>query len=84
MKKVQGLLAQIGKELQRAEDIDVETRATLMEWHRNADKMASSGNVELEPILDTVKMLESKFAVKHPALAQMARELADAIAKMGI
>jgi len=84
MKKIKGLLAQIGKELQRADDIDVETRTTLTELHSDVEKLADPGEIEVESVLDTVKALESKFAVKHPVLEQMARELADAISKMGI
>ena len=84
MKKIKGLLAQIGKELQRADDIDVETRATLTELHSGVEKLADPGEIEIESVLDTVKALESRFAVKHPVLEQMARELADAISKMGI
>ena len=84
MNKIKGLLAQIGKELQRADDIDVETRTTLTELHSEVEKLADPGEIEVESVLDTVKALESKFAVKHPVLEQMARELADAISKMGI
>lgn len=84
MKKIREILAQLGQELQRAEDIDVETRATLKELHSDVDRMAGSGKIDLEPVLDTVKGLEAKFAVSHPVLEQTARELADAISKMGI
>jgi hypothetical protein len=35
-------------------------------------------------MLDRVKALESRFAATHPVLERTARELADAIAKMGI
>lgn len=84
MKNIRGLLARIGKELQRADDIDVETRATLTELHSEVDKLADPGEIQIESVLDTVKALESKFAVRHPVLEQMARELADAISKMGI
>ena len=84
MKNIRVLIAELGKELQRAEDIDVETRAALKELHSNVEELGGPGNAELEPVLDTVKALESRFAVKHPVLEQMARELADAIAKMGI
>jgi type II secretory pathway component GspD/PulD (secretin) len=84
MKKIREILAQLGQELQRAEDIDVETRATLKDLHSDVDRMAGSGEFEIEPVLDTVKALEARFAVSHPNLEQMARELADAISKMGI
>jgi len=84
MKKIREILAQLGQELQRAEDIDVETRATLKELHSDVDRMADSGELDMEPMLDTVKALEAKFAASHPVLERMARELADAIAKMGI
>ncbi len=84
MKNIRGLLARIGKELQRADDIDVETRATLQELHSDVEKLADPGEIEVESLLDTVKALETKFAARHPVLEQMARELADAISKMGI
>ncbi|NOX69264.1 MAG: DUF4404 family protein [Gammaproteobacteria bacterium] len=84
MKNIRGLLAQIGKELQRADDIDVETRTALKDLHSDVDKLADPGEFDIESALDTVKALESKFATRHPLLEQMTRELADAISKMGI
>ena len=49
-----------------------------------ADRLEESGGTDVESMLDRVKELESRFAANHPVLEQTARELADALAKMGI
>ena len=84
MQNIRKLLGRIGAELHKADDIDAETHSAVEGLHTDIEQLAGPGNVELEPVLDTVKALESRFAVNHPVLEQMARELADAIAKMGI
>ncbi len=84
MQNIRQLLARIGKELHKAENIDDDTHTAVAGLHTDIEQLAGPGNVELEPVLDTVKALETRFAANHPVLEQMARELADAISKMGI
>ncbi len=84
MKDIRNFLAQLSKELQHNEDFDVEARQILDELHQDIDQIEESGEVKVQPTLDRIKELEAKFAAKHPALERIARELADALAKMGI
>lgn len=84
MKNVRAILAQLSKELQRAEDVDIEAREILRKLHRDVAKLEGSDDREVRSVVDRVKALESKFAATHPVLERIARELADALAKMGI
>jgi len=82
MKDVRKSLEKLKGEVQRGED--VEARQLVDDLHKDADRIEASGGAQIEPMLDRIKELEARFASKHPALEQAARELADAIAKMGI
>ncbi len=84
MKDIRKFLAQLGKELQGSKDVDKEAQEILETLHSDVDRLEESGSVDVELMLDRVKELESKFAANHPVLEQTARELADALAKMGI
>ncbi len=84
MKDIRKFLAQLSKELQRGEDFDIESRQILDDLHKDVNRIEASGDIQIEPILDRIKELESRFASNHPVLERTARELADAIAKMGI
>ena len=84
MKNVRAILAQLHKELQRAEDVDIEAREILQNLNQDVDRLEGAGSTEIESLADRAKALESRFAARHPVLEQTARELADAIAKMGI
>lgn len=84
MKDVRSFLAQLSRELQRGEDFDIEARQILEELNKDADRLEASGGSEFDSMLDRVKELESRFAANHPVLERLARELTDAIAKMGI
>ena len=84
MKNVRAILAQLHKELQRAEDVDIEAREILQNLHQDVEQLEGADSAKIESIADRAKALESRFAAKHPVLEQSACELADAIAKMGI
>ncbi len=84
MKYIRAVLAQIHKELQRGEDVDIEAREILKSLHRDVEQLGEADHTEVESVVNRVKVLESRFAANHPVLEQTARELADAIAKMGI
>jgi hypothetical protein len=84
MEKIRAFLAELSRELQRGEDFDIEARQILEDLHADADRLEESGGKDTESMHDRVKELESKFAANHPVLERIARELADALAKMGI
>ena len=81
MKDVRKYLEKLKGEVQRGED--VEARQLVDDLHKDAERIEESGGTQIGPMLDRIKELETKFASKHPALEQAARELADALAKMG-
>lgn len=84
MKNVKAVLARLNKELRRLGDLDIEGREMLRELHRDVEQIEKSGSEEIASLLDRIREVESRFAATHPALEKTARELADAIAKMGI
>ena len=84
MRNIRAFLAQLSKELQRTEDVDIEAREILQELHGDVEQLEESDSTQIQSVLDRVKALESRFAATHPVLERTARELADAIAKMGI
>jgi hypothetical protein len=84
MKDVKKFLAVLSRELQRGEDFDIEARKILEDLHKDVVQIEGSGESKVEPMLERVRALEAKFAANHPMLARTARELADAIAKMGV
>ena len=84
MKDIKKILAELSKEMQRGEDFDIEARQVLDELHKDAAKIEESGDSFVKPMLDRLNEFESRFAASHPGLERAARELADALAKMGI
>jgi 1,6-anhydro-N-acetylmuramate kinase len=84
MKNIKAVLARIHKELQRAEDANTEAREILQGLNRDVEQLEEAGDTEIESIVNRARQLESRFAANHPVLEQTARELADAIAKMGV
>ena len=81
---IRDILAKLSRELQRAEDVDIDARQEMQELHRHVDRLEQAEGTEVDTFLDQVKAFESRFAAEHPTVARVARELADAIAKMGI
>ncbi len=84
MKNIKAVLARLSEELQRAEDVDSDARETLEGIRRDAGQLQGPDGTETEWVLERVNELESRFAATHPVLERIMRELADAIAKMGI
>lgn len=86
MKKrdIQEILARLSRELQRAEDVDIDARRKMQELHRDVDELDNAEGTEIDSLSDRARELETRFAADHPTLERIARELADAIGKMGI
>ncbi len=80
-KRIRKLLAELNKELHSASDFDPETRELLRQLNEDLDEIAGDLG---DTTLDRAKELESRFAAKHPVAERIARELVDAIGKMGI
>jgi len=84
MENIKAFLAQLSRELQRGEDFDIEARQILEDLNKDVERLEEAGDAEVESMEDRARKLESKFAANHPVLERIARELADALAKMGI
>jgi hypothetical protein len=86
MKKrtIREILAQLRHELQRAEDVDLDSRRRMEELHRDVEGIDDRSDLDVESLLDRARELETRFAAQHPTLERIARDLADALAKMGV
>ena len=69
------LIAELNKELNKADSLDPETRELLRRLNEDVDAASA---------LDRAKRLESQFAASHPVVERIARELVDTLTKMGI
>lgn len=78
------ILARLRRELQGVKDLDPDAQRESAKLHRYADELEDPENTDLDLMLDRAKELEARFAATHPNLERLARELADAIAKMGV
>lgn len=82
--KVQEIVAQLRHELRRAEDVDIASRKKAEELRRDVERLGETRDADVDSLLDRARELETQFAARHPTLERIARELADAIAKMGV
>lgn len=80
-KRIRELLRELGEELDRTDDLDKDTRATL---ESIGDSLAGSDTDDDDTLRDNVRELESRFAASHPTAERIAREIADLLSKMGI
>ena len=74
------LLAELNEELARGDDLDEETRELLARLNDDIERITA----EEESPIDRARELESRFATEYPVAERLAREIADALAKMGI
>jgi len=84
MQNLQKYLEQLRKELQRGEDYDLEALQMLEGLRQQLDQVDTPDSAHLGALLQSIKRLESRFASEHPGLESALRELADALAKMGV
>jgi hypothetical protein len=86
MKKgnVQAILARLRLELRDVKDLDPDAQRKSEELHRYVDELEDPENIDFDFMRDRAKELEARFAATHPTLERIARELADALAKMGV
>ncbi len=83
--KAQDLLAKLKDELGSI-DVDPETRALLEEIDADIHDLLNAPDQD-EPssnLMERAKTLETRFATVHPVAERFARELIDALARMGI
>lgn len=78
------ILVRLRRELEDVKDRDPETQRESEKIRRYVDELEDPQNMDLAFTRNRVKELEARFAATHPALERLARELADAIGKMGV
>ena len=83
-RKIHEIVARLRDELQRAEGVDIESRRKMEQFHRDLEQLEDSNDADVDSLLDRARELETRFAADHPTLERIARDLADAIGKMGI
>jgi len=74
------LLAELKDELGKGDALDDETRVLLGRLNDDIERLTG----ETESPTDLARELESRFAAEYPVAERLAREIADALAKMGI
>lgn len=86
MKKgtVREILEQLWHELQRADDVDIDARQKLQALQRDVERFDEAEQAGVDSLWDRARELETQFAAEHPTLERIARDLADAIGKMGV
>jgi len=82
--RLREILSRLSGELQRAEDVDLDTRKEMQELHREVENLDQTENSDIGWLTNRARELESRFAAEHPALERIARELADTLAAMGV
>jgi predicted nucleic acid-binding Zn-ribbon protein len=82
--KIQEIVARLRHELQQAQDVDAEARTKAEELRRDVERLRNADDADVDSLLDRARELETRFAARHPTLEGIARDLADAIAKMGV
>lgn len=83
-RRVREVIGKLSHELERTEDLDSDSRAKTEALHRELEQLVHEGEVDVGSLWDRAKELEARFAIRHPTLERVARDLADAIAKLGV
>jgi len=83
--KIRELLGRLHDEVQNTE-VDASTRASLQELDSEIHDLLSSSTPEssVTPVLERAKLLETQFAIDHPAIERFMREVIDTLAKIGV
>ena len=81
--KLQQLIQELHSEIENTGDIDSTTVALAKDLEVEIDQIVASDTETNGPI-DTALQLESQFAVNHPILERVVREIIDTLNKMGI
>lgn len=82
--RIQEIVARLRHELQHADDVDADSRTKAEELHRDVERLGDAQDADVDSLLDRARELETRFAARHPTLEGIARDLADALAKMGV
>ena len=82
---IKELLEELKTEIESTE-VDSETRTILHSLELEIHGMLNDTSTERSSttMMETAELLETRFASKHPVAEGFAREIIDALAKMGI
>ncbi len=83
--KVRELLAKLHDEVQKTE-VDAATRSSLRKLDSDIHDLLNSPTPEtkITLVLERAEVLETKFAISHPAIERFMREVIDALVKIGV
>jgi hypothetical protein len=83
--KIRDLLVKLHKEVQQTE-LDAATRSSLQELDADIHQLLDSTTVEpsAASVVEQAKLLEARFAVDHPTVERVMREVIDMLAKIGV
>lgn len=84
MSQLKDTLANLHKRLEAAEDIDPELRELLTVLDGDIHKLLETGQPEASGLASQAESVASRFAANHPQLAPILREIADALARVGL
>ena len=85
--QIKDTLRRLHADLDARNVVDPELRALLAKLDADIHKLLDSGNgssSDSGSLVERLEALESDFASEHPAIERFARELIDALGKMGI
>jgi predicted component of type VI protein secretion system len=85
--KLRELLARVHERLTHAGDVEPESRELLITLTRDIERMLGVRRSATPPARHAIPRLEAlaaQFEAGHPALAQVVRQLIDALGKAGI
>lgn len=85
---LKGLLKQLHEGLQHTDDLDADARKMLQSLNQDIEKALAEKEAPDDPLFaalsDKVKELYAGFALKHPRLEPILRELGSMLEKIGV
>ncbi len=83
--KIQELLAKLHEEIETTK-IDADTRFLMQELDSDIVDLldSTSGTDDAKSVLESAKLLETKFSTSYPAAERFLREIIDTLARMGV
>jgi hypothetical protein len=84
--KLKQLLENVHTALEDTRELDDETRDLVRELDEDIHRLVESGAdaEQFDSAMDKAKVLQARFATKHPVAERFFREIIDVLAKVGI
>ena len=84
MDKLKETLSSLHERLEATEDVDPELADLLRTLDADIQKLLETGEPEASGLANRAENAVSRFAANHPQLEPILREIADALARVGI